>query len=88
MSKNIQIPISVFFDILDFVSDPYQNDFLRDDLQKTLNQKLNALIRHFLFSKYKSAPIGSLDREQFRREYLDKAYVIPSFRSEKEAPWL
>jgi hypothetical protein len=88
MSKNIQIPISVFFDMLDFVNDPNQNYLLRENLQNALNQKLDALIRHLLFSKYKSAPVDSFEREQFRRQYLDKAYVMPLFRSENETPWL
>ena len=48
-------------------------------LPRKLEQKLDSLVRHELYAKYKTAPTQE-DREKARQEYLDKRGVPDSFR--------
>ena len=49
------------------------------EIRQGLEQKLDALVRHELYAKYKTAPTAE-EREQARKEYLDKRGVFPDFR--------
>ena len=44
-----------------------------------LEQKLDSLVRHELYAKYKTAPTQE-EREKARQEYLEKRGVPDSFR--------
>ena len=52
---------------------------LLPEIQKGLEQKLDALVMRELYTKYKTAPTEE-EREKARREYLDKRGVPESFR--------
>jgi hypothetical protein len=80
----VQIPLSVFFDLLDFISDPTEYKFLQDDLMNELNEKYDALVRREYFTKYKRSEVGSDEREEYRREYIERTGITKSHRSEKE----
>lgn len=82
MSKNIQIPSDLFFDICDYFFKEQEDD-LADDIRKQLNLKVDKLINHELFSKYKTAPTGA-EREKARQEYLNRRGIPGSFRTDRE----
>ena len=56
----------------------YDDDCV-EEIRQCLEQKLDALVRHELYAKYKTAPTAE-EREQARQEYLDKRGVFPDFR--------
>lgn len=55
------------------------DDECAGEIRQGLEQKLDALVRHELYAKYKTAPTAE-EREQARKEYLDKRGVFPDFR--------
>ena len=55
-------------------------DLLRS-IESEINAKIESLRRRDAFSKYKSVPRGSGEREILRREYLDLAHVHKDWRS-------
>lgn len=82
MSKNIQISIDLFQDLIDYFLNG-QTDVAQFQMIKSqLSAKLEALQRRALFSGYKSSS-GS-DREQLRTAYLDSVGMLPGFRSDRE----
>ena len=56
----------------------YDDDYA-EEIHQGLEQKLDAMVRHELYAKYKTAPAAE-EREQARQEYLDKRGVFPDFR--------
>ena len=54
------------------------NDCL-NEIRQGLEQKLDSMVRHELYAKYKTA-LTQEDREKARQEYLDKRGVWDSFR--------
>ena len=56
-----------------------QDDDYADEIATGLEQKLDALVRHELYAKYKTAPTEE-EREKARQEYLDERGVRESFR--------
>lgn len=54
-------------------------DGLADTVKPRLEAKLDALVMRDLYSKYKTAPTEE-EREQARKEYLDKRGVPEKFR--------
>ena len=54
---------------------PAENQFIKQGLKA----KLDALVMRDLYSKYKTAPTEE-EREQARKEYLDKRGVPEKFR--------
>ena len=75
--KNVQIPYDLFMALLQYhlVKD---NDYA-EVIQQGVEEKLNAMMRHELYAKYKTAPTEE-EREQARQEYLDRRGVPESFR--------
>ena len=55
------------------------NDSLKENIQKELQDKLDALITRDLYTKYKTSPT-EIEKEQARQEYLDKKGYLPDFR--------
>lgn len=82
MTKNVQIPTDLFFDICDYFFKE-QEDSLADDIRAELNLKIDKLVNHELFSKYKTAPTGA-EREKARQEYLNRRGVQSGFRTDRE----
>jgi len=75
--KNVQVPYELFAALLRYhlMSD---GDYA-DEIYKGLEQKLDSMVRHELYAKYKTAPTAE-EREIARKEYLDRKGVPDSFR--------
>ncbi|MFR7596196.1 MAG: complexin-2 [Acutalibacteraceae bacterium] len=75
--KNVQIPYDLFVALLQYHL--VMDDDYAEDIQRGLEQRLDAMVRHELYAKYKTAPTEE-EREQARQEYLDRRGVPKSFR--------
>ena len=75
--KSVQIPYELFVALVKYHL-AYDDD-CAEEIRQGLEQKLDALVRHELYAKYKTAPTAE-EREQARQEYLDKRGVFPDFR--------
>lgn len=76
-NENVQIPYALFVALVEYhlgYDDEYE-----DEIRQGLEQKLDALVRHELYAKYKTAPSAE-EREQARQAYLDRRGVFPDFR--------
>lgn len=75
--KNVQIPERLFlalvkYHLLDMVE-------CKNEIQKGLEQKIDAMVRHQLYTTYKTAPTEE-EREKARQDYLDKVGMHRDFR--------
>ena len=52
--KNVQIPYDLFIDLLHYHL--VQEDDYAEDIWQGLEEKLDAMVRHELYVKYKTAP--------------------------------
>ena len=75
--KNVQIPYDLFIELLHYHL--VQEDDYAEDIRRSLEEKLDAMVRHELYVKYKTAATEE-EREQARLEYLDRRGVPESFR--------
>ena len=73
----MQIPYELFVALLQYHL--VMEDDYAEDIRRGLEEKLDAMVRHELYAKYKTAPTKE-EREQARQEYLDKRGVPESFR--------
>ena len=67
--KNVQIPYDLFLALLQhhlMMEDGYE-----DEIRYGLEQKLEAMVRHELYAKYKTA-LTPEEREEARQRYLDE----------------
>lgn len=84
MSRQVQIDLDLFLDLLDYFEGEYQGaEFLADSIRKQLDSKLDKLIARELFTKYKRSPTGA-EREQARKAYLDHRGVLKDWRTDEE----
>lgn len=77
--KSIQIPEKLFLEIAQYFLLEKHEIALEKNIIKGLSDKIEAIIRHDLYSKYKTASTPE-QQEQARREYLDKIGMPQSFR--------
>ncbi len=75
--KNVQIPYDLFIELLHYHL--VQEDDYAEDIRRSLEEKLDAMVRHELYVKYKTVPTEE-EREKARLEYLDRRGVPESFR--------
>ena len=75
--KNVQISQELFFDLVRFHL--LEMEELVPEIQKGLEAKLEAMVKRELYTKYKTAPTEE-EREQARKEYLDKVGIHRDFR--------
>lgn len=78
--KNVQIPYALFVALVEYhlgYDDEYE-----DEIRQGLEQKLDVLVRHELYVKYKTASSAE-EREQVWPEYLNQRGVFPDFRWEQ-----
>lgn len=75
--KNIQISEELFFALLKYHS--VEIDDVLPEIKKGLEDKLEAMVRRELYTKYKTAPTEE-EREKARQEYLDKVGMHRDFR--------
>ena len=75
--NNIQISKKLFWDLLEFhLLEKYEKS---DDIQKALNEKLDRMVMHDIYTKSKTAATEK-EREKARQEYLDRVGMHPDFR--------
>lgn len=74
--KNVQISSQLFFNLIRFHL--LEMDEVLPEINKELEQKIEALARRELYTKYKTAPTE--EREKARQEYLDKVGMHRDFR--------
>jgi len=53
-------------------------------IESDIDAKLDSLRKRDTFSKYKSALVGSDEREKLRKDYLDLAHIHKDWRSQNE----
>ena len=75
--KNVQISEELFFDLVRFHL--LEMDQFSPAIKKGLETKLEAMVKRELYTKYKTAPTEE-EREQARKEYLDKVGIHRDFR--------
>ena len=56
-----------------------ERDDVLSEIKKGLEEKLEAMVRRDLYTKYKTAPTEE-EKERARKEYLDRRGVPESFR--------
>jgi hypothetical protein len=81
--KSVQIPQALFTDLLRFHLLGQQDEDTERRIRRALEEKIDAITRHDLYSRYKTAPTAS-QREAARQEYLEKAGIPEGFRWGKE----
>ena len=88
--KQVQIPEKTFFDAL-MVCYSVLNDEIRacltedkleiiERLENALNDKLDKMVLHNIYTKSKDTNLTDTEREQARKEYLDRKGVHKDFR--------
>ena len=75
--KNIQISEELFFALLRYHL--VEIDDVLPEIKKGLEDKLEAMVRRELYTKYKTAPTEE-EREKARQEYLKEVAMHRSFR--------
>ena len=75
--KNIQISEELFFMLIKYHLLGV-DDFVAE-IKKGLEEKLEALVKRELYTKYKTAKTEE-EREEARKEYLDKVGIQKDFR--------
>ena len=84
MGKSIMIPLELFDNLCSYFLRPSPDVDIEADLWDViadqLSSKLDAMVRHDLFSQYRRAPTDE-EREQARLAYLDAVGIPESFRS-------
>jgi hypothetical protein len=78
MSKQVQIPYELFIDLIRYFNFDNGED-LKGDIKKALNEKMGAIARREMYSKYKTAATEE-EREEARQQYLDEIGLDTSFR--------
>lgn len=76
-NENVQIPYDLFVALLQYHL--MMDDDYADEIRYGLEQKLEAMVRHEWYAKYKTAPTPE-ERETARQRYLDERGVPQSFR--------
>ncbi len=74
--KNVQIPYELFVALLRYHL--VEETSCAGEIRRGLEKKLDSMVCHELYSKYKTAPTE--ERQKARKEYLDKRGVPDSFR--------
>ena len=75
--KQIQIPEQLFMELVKFHLLDMEENF--PNIKQGLEMMLDALVMRVLYYKYKTAPTEE-EREQARKEYLDRRGVSDKFR--------
>ncbi|NCD03598.1 MAG: complexin-2 [Clostridia bacterium] len=75
--KQIQIPEKLFIALVKYHLLDMEN--VQPEIRKGLMDKMDSITMRLLYSKYKTAPTEE-EKENARKEYLDKRGVPNSFR--------
>lgn len=79
MSKNIQIPEQLFFQLFKYHILDMKDQELQELIVKGLNDKFEALVKRDLYTKSKVAETPE-EREKARQDYLDRIGVPQQYR--------
>ena len=77
MSKNVQIPSKLFFELYKFHC--RDSDVDHDYIRKEMEKKLDSLVTREIYTRYKTATTEE-EKELARVEYLDRVGIPLSFR--------
>ena len=77
--KNVQIPETLLYDLFSYFLRGIQDEFIEKDITDALETKLDAMIRHELYTKSKTAATPEA-REAARQAYLDEVGMRQSYR--------
>lgn len=80
MAKNVQISMDLFLLLVKYHCLQDDSPELPDVIEKAIESKLEAMIRHDLYSTYKNQQISPEEREKARMQYLDNIGLRDSFR--------
>ena len=75
--RNVQISQELFMQLLRFHL--MEDESCEEEIKKELEKKLDRMVMRDLFGKSKTASTEE-EREQARKEYLDRRGVLESFR--------
>ena len=75
--KSVQISRELFFNLVKYHL--VGMDDVLPDIQKGLNEKMEAMLNHKIYTEYKAAPTKE-ERERARQKYLDYCGIPDSFR--------
>lgn len=76
--KYVQIPYSLFIDILRIIV--FESQYVDiEKVRKQLEEKVNAMVAHDLYTKSKTAGTAE-EREEARQKYLDDRCIHKDFR--------
>ncbi len=81
--KQIQIPLSLFMLVFKYFIGDIRDPETEHLIRVGLSQKVNAINRHEIYSKYKSSSSPE-EQENARQAYLDAAGIPDSFRWPEE----
>lgn len=79
MKKNVQIPYELFIDLVYVYLLDCDDADIRKRIERGLNAKVESMVAHELYEKYKTAPTEE-EREKARLEYLDRRGIHKDFR--------
>lgn len=80
MSKNIQIPTELFYDLVKVhLLDLDDKDTLQR-IKTALEGKIDAMVARETYSTYKNANLSPQEREEARQKYLDLKGIHKDFR--------
>lgn len=75
--RRVMISQKLFIDLLSYFEFEEYDKY--PEIRKALNEKLDLLVMHENYTKYKTADTEE-EREKARQEYLDAKGIHPSFR--------
>lgn len=79
MRKNVQIDTTLLYDLFDYFLNGNQDEFTQEAIITALESKLEALVRHELYTQSKTAATSEA-REAARQAYLDRVGMRQSYR--------
>ncbi|SCY59231.1 complexin-2 [Butyrivibrio sp. INlla14] len=79
MKKNIQIPYELFIELIHVHLLENEDPEIWKRIAAGLNTKIDSLVMHELYEKYKTAP-SEEEREKARQEYLNRRGIHKDFR--------
>ena len=79
MPKNVQIPENLLYDLFSYFLRGETDEFITEDITAALNAKLDAMIKHELYTQSKTAATEE-EREAARQAYLDRVGMHQSYR--------
>lgn len=80
MPKNVQISFDLFLQLVRYHYFHSEDEQLQGSIEKGIQDKLEAMIKHDLYSVYSNKQLSDAERDAARREYLDRIGLRDSFR--------